>query len=491
MRTFAVLGLGLASAVIASCRDPTAILVDISTDVDCATVSKQKVVLRIGTRDAIRSGLGQTIEATTCAGGEIGTLTVVPSGDESSPVVIAVALGTTSPSSVCTQGAPGCILASRSIGYVDHRTLRLPIKMSKSCIGVPCGVDQTCVAGACVSNEVRACPNDVCDEGALPPSDAGVDGATDGGTMCGGVPVDLASNPAHCGACNFDCTGSNKCVNGVCVLAAANADPLAEIAIDATRVVWTGGKAPVSWVPKTGGAASVVFAPGSGDAVYGLDYSVATTEFRFADNPVASKVAFYAWSGSTATPFLSSNGNADARELIADGTSVIWLDSLTGAMRRDSTEIAFVPNPPCTHIAVTSGSFACLTASGVTSVQKGKNPPILTLATGATYIAGDRTSESVYASMPNAIAKSTSIAFDAFATLVVTPAPSRIYFDTSKKRVIWVGNDSSILEADSTGGNVRVDLASAQGYSQLGDLVADDGAVYFMCKGSPHKVARR
>ena len=58
-------------------------------------------------------------------------------------------------------------------------------------------------------------------------------------------------------------------------------------------------------------------------------------------------------------------------------------------------------------------------------------------------------------------------------------------------RIIWVGNGTSILEADATGGNVRTDLDASQGFGPIGDLVADDGAVYFLSKGLPHKVARK
>lgn len=492
MRPHAFFGFVLAAAIVASCREPTTILLQISTDVDCATVQKQKVVLRIGTRDAIKAGQGQTTEATTCdANGDVGTLTVIPSGDESSPVVISVVLGTVGASAACTPGAPGCIVASRSIGYVGHTTLKLPIKLTKSCIGVPCGFDQTCVAGTCVSNEVRACPNDVCDEGSLSPVDAGVDAPVDAGTLCNGVSVDLSSDPVHCGACNFDCTGSKTCVNGVCILGIGNADPLGEIAIDATQVVWTGGATPVSRVPKNGGTPTAIFTPTGGDTVFGLDYSKATNDFRFADNVPSNKVAFYGWSGTTATPFLSSNGTADARELIADGTSVIWRDALSGSLRRDSTLIAIASNPPVLHIAVTKSYFVALAASGVFWTPRGQSSPTLTVLNAGAWIAGDPSSDAVYVSTTSGIAKANSIALDAFKTLVPTPAPGRIFYDAIKSRIIWVGNGNTILEADASGTNVRTDLAASQGFGPIGDLVADDGAVYFLSKGLPHKVARK
>ena len=42
-------------------------------------------------------------------------------------------------------------------------------------------------------------------------------------TSCGGVCVDLASNPLYCGACNVSCNAGASCVGGVCACPAGQA----------------------------------------------------------------------------------------------------------------------------------------------------------------------------------------------------------------------------------------------------------------------------
>jgi len=79
---------------------------------------------------------------------------------------------------------PGCIVARRSLHFIPHTALVLPIQMQQSCIGQICDPNSTCVNGACVDAGISCDQTNTC---ALPVPDAGT---------CGLVPtlvVPLAS----------------------------------------------------------------------------------------------------------------------------------------------------------------------------------------------------------------------------------------------------------------------------------------------------------
>jgi hypothetical protein len=79
-----------------------------------------------------------------------------------------------------------CIVARRSLGFVQHSSLRLEIALSSACAGVLCPASQTCVAGECRSAET-SCGPEGCDvEGGAGPG-AGGAGGTGGAGGAGGV----------------------------------------------------------------------------------------------------------------------------------------------------------------------------------------------------------------------------------------------------------------------------------------------------------------
>lgn len=502
------------TALVLSCREPTAIVLEVSTDVDCATVAKQKVLIKIGSRAAIENGSAQVTEATTCdASGNVGTLTVVPSGDDSTPVVIALTLGTAGPSTSCTPGTASCIFSSRSLSYVTHTSLHLPIKLSKSCIGVVCGTSETCVAGRCVSDGVQSCPNDVCDEGSLGPPDAGVldasiaDASLDGTiqpdapfdapaadaalTNCNGIFVDLTTSLPNCGACGFDCTGG-ACKSGVCQLATSGTGDLAgEIAVDANRVGWTAGTGAVRSVPKKGSAVPASAFTPNGGTVYGIAYGDTVAAFRFGFN-FQGAVSVYNWP-ATAPVVLFGGGTGECREMIDDAGNVVWFDATATSLRRNGSETLATGLVPGSHIAQTKSYYLVSTGSVVASVPKANGGSTNKLTPNCTYVAGDPNAETAFVTCPslNQIKKAANVPVDNFLSLVNTLSPTRIHFDSGKKRLIWVSNDSAILESDANGGSQTVDLAQSQGLTKLGDLAADDKAVYFLVNGMPWKVARK
>jgi hypothetical protein len=128
----------------------------------------------------------------------------------------------------------GCIVARRTLSFIPHTPLTLPIVLRDDCIGVPCGPSETCVHGSCVSSNVD--PDDCvdpagCDETTLPapvpagssgsggsggaggaggPGGAGGDGGGGkGGGGGGGAPCTLGVDG--------DCCTASDCPVGSCV----------------------------------------------------------------------------------------------------------------------------------------------------------------------------------------------------------------------------------------------------------------------------------
>ena len=163
-------------ACFCACLGPTEVLVDISSDFDCTTIQQTDIYLA-------EPDAGPTDPATTqygCVGSpanEIGSLAIVPAHaiDEKMTIDIRATLanGTCDPPSSAT-----CIEAKRSISYVPHERLYLPIVLHALCAGFPCGVGDTCE----VRNGAATCVDDTV---ACSDSDAGCSlGVGDGGSGC-------------------------------------------------------------------------------------------------------------------------------------------------------------------------------------------------------------------------------------------------------------------------------------------------------------------
>lgn len=186
---------------LASCSaEPTQVRVRIRTTVPCAQLNG--VAINAGSDPAAveeRVKLGFT-DATTdksqCdAEGEIGTVYLLP-GKSRASLVVRAGYGTQK-ATECTadNGYKGCIVARRSISYLDRTTLSITIELDPDCLDVPCGLLSTCSKGQCVSSEA-VCKGNECnpDPAARVPGDerpgtdaGGVDsgGTTDGGEEAG------------------------------------------------------------------------------------------------------------------------------------------------------------------------------------------------------------------------------------------------------------------------------------------------------------------
>jgi hypothetical protein len=159
---FAWLGsAGLVGSTLAACLGATQIMVEGQTDVACADVRGTSFYVAA---PGAPSGAGSPAAVSaTCDGatGSLGSLTVVPAGDNDGAVRITLVLGVDRPSDQCSPDAPevGCIVARRTLRYAPHRTQRVPIFLATACLGVRCAEGETCAQGACVSS---ACAGDAC-----------------------------------------------------------------------------------------------------------------------------------------------------------------------------------------------------------------------------------------------------------------------------------------------------------------------------------------
>jgi hypothetical protein len=137
----------------AGCLSPTQVTLVLTTDVDC----KQLLTTTITTAAPGDAKAVPAATTSTCQnGGDIGTLVLVPSGDRDGHVDVEVVTAVGVPAAACTRPAygPGCIVARRSLGFLPHTGLTLPIAMRDACRGVICGPADTCVSGVCRSAAV-------------------------------------------------------------------------------------------------------------------------------------------------------------------------------------------------------------------------------------------------------------------------------------------------------------------------------------------------
>jgi hypothetical protein len=185
-----------AIALCSSCLDPTQITIEITTDLDCSNVGSTRIF--VSTAAEIGASNTPTTSTAACVNGRIGSLVLVPSQSKDA---VGVRVVTAPKMSSCEADGRGCIDARRTLRFVSHTPLRLPIRMSAVCAGVMCPAGQTCIQGACVDQNIAdptRCIADGCEEKNLapdagpPPMDAGpmtdANPMMDGGMCSFGVP---------------------------------------------------------------------------------------------------------------------------------------------------------------------------------------------------------------------------------------------------------------------------------------------------------------
>ena len=213
-------------AAAAACWAPTQIVVRVDTDLPCEAVAGSAVAISVARSQAALADASPSAVTSDCTPSgdrsNVGSLVLVPSGDRSALVTIKVAIGVERPTEECLANeGQGCIVALRRATFLEHRTLNVPIRLERACLGVTCGPDTTCSRGACVP--LDQCVDDTCapalsaDGGDLP--DAAPLACPPGRADCDGDPnngceADLESS-AHCGTCDRAC-GAGACKSGSC-----------------------------------------------------------------------------------------------------------------------------------------------------------------------------------------------------------------------------------------------------------------------------------
>ncbi|MCA2978920.1 MAG: hypothetical protein INH37_11580, partial [Myxococcaceae bacterium] len=173
------------------CLEPTALRIDVTTDVPCA--QSAGVTITLGAPGAIEQELPSTVTR-DCRDGTIGWLSVVPQDDRQASVAVRVAMslgGNVEEDCTPERRFRGCIVSRRLARFLPQRTVRVPVALYANCRDVPCDPDTTCSqSGQCISARL---PSPSCNDAeclALLPgegADGGVDGGPGGGSSGGGA----------------------------------------------------------------------------------------------------------------------------------------------------------------------------------------------------------------------------------------------------------------------------------------------------------------
>jgi len=289
------------------CREPTQVTLEISTDAECTDV--RGTTIGVGKLVALENKPAVAETAACSSSGRIGSLVVVPSGDKDEEVTIRVVTGVGKSPEACVNDGfkGGCIVARRTMRYLPHTPLNLPIEMNVDCLDIPCEATETCFKGQCVSPKIDPVK---CDLGACRPTagdggapdgdvDAGVDAEPDvsvdaapdaspdagsdasdaspdvapdvnvsctapmaecDGDLSVQCETDTSSDGKNCGACGHDCLGGT-CTAGECgaVAVLTGTGKATRLAVDATHLYYIGyTNGDVRRIPKTGGTSELL-----------------------------------------------------------------------------------------------------------------------------------------------------------------------------------------------------------------------------------------
>ncbi len=191
--------IGAAGAV--SCLNHTQITLHVSTNAPCKDASQWKgVSIYTGSTTDVETK-EPTLTTTACgAGGDIGTLVLVPTGSDSDEIGLRVVAGLSRDPEDCAANLyDGCIVARRTLRYSPHASLDVYVALTDDCVGVSCDSSHTCVDGTCVDSSSAGAPN-----GGTPPDgtvrcgDNGVRCTTSGQVCCLTVDVDAGTTHGVC-----------------------------------------------------------------------------------------------------------------------------------------------------------------------------------------------------------------------------------------------------------------------------------------------------
>jgi len=370
--------LPLVLLLVAACRAPTQITLELSTNVDC---SQHKVSTQISIGHV--TDVDQkppSAETTSCqpGGGRIGDLVVVPSGADDDTVAIDVVAGVdVDPSVDCRPpggplGGTSCIVARRALAFIPHENQTLPVVLSNKCLGVTCPSGTTCVDGVCKDEGCSgpACPvsglgdagadasipeaaaTDAAGEMAVPESgrDVQPDVAACVGPQCSPVTLATLSGGAVgslafiavAGTTVYYTVSQSQPLVGMCALSGAMCVPSTlwrpspgsqpnRLAVDGLNVYWADYTAGVYSCPLGGcNPNDTTYASTAMASALGTD---GTTLFWSSD----STMQLHSCSIANCAPGSFTTWTGTAGAIATDGTNVYWTDSSGGAVLSSPT----------------------------------------------------------------------------------------------------------------------------------------------------------
>jgi hypothetical protein len=220
--------LGGAFLLAASCREPTQIRLNISTNVPCTSRDLWRgVAVYVGERGGDEQREAPLLVTHECdAEGHVGSLVIVPSGAKDALVALRVVAGVSAdaelrPEECAARDYVGCIVARRAVRFDENSTLDLEVELTQDCIDRGCDSEHTCLTGGCVGT-LQAAAN------VVPSNDpsvyCGQDGvrcATHGQVCCLHVDVEAETTTGACmdpttcpvGDIVLNCDDESDCVD--------------------------------------------------------------------------------------------------------------------------------------------------------------------------------------------------------------------------------------------------------------------------------------
>lgn len=192
------------AVLIGACREPTSVRLLLRTNVPESSVVSVEIAVNAADDAEITAPSafvrGQAWESPQT----IGTLTIIPPPSGEGRVTMRAVLAVGRDPGECTvSDASSCVIARRSLVFVPHQTLTVPVVLYLQCEGVACSARETCNAhamcvsynipgGACESAAGCGLPDDPVVGESIPPGraptakDAGNDARTDGSASMNG-----------------------------------------------------------------------------------------------------------------------------------------------------------------------------------------------------------------------------------------------------------------------------------------------------------------
>lgn len=153
-------------ALSAGCREPTEIVLDVRTNVDCSDKEKWGgIAIYVGQRGVDERSEAPVTGALHCDGnGHIGSLVITPSGAKDELISIRVVAAASAEAKAHLEDCAandykGCIVARRAVRFGPHARLDINVELTQDCLDEGCDPEHSCRAGSCVEVPIETQDN--------------------------------------------------------------------------------------------------------------------------------------------------------------------------------------------------------------------------------------------------------------------------------------------------------------------------------------------